>query len=131
MDELGVEYRTTKILYVKKVLTKKILVTQLEEKRHNLEIIFSRFFNRIKPLTNRELPSLFVINDKLITREDYANKLKDIAKDTTKFVGVRGAMTGRSFLEAMSNDIFIEHEIKHIFVLKPTFSRFTEIDEIY
>lgn len=40
-------------------------------------------------------------------------------------------MKGRTFLEAMDNDLFIKHEIKHIFVLRPNFMKFTETDEIY
>ena len=66
-----------------------------------------------------------------MTRQDYVRKLKDIAKDTTKFAGLKGSMTGRAFLEAMDNDILIQHEIKHIFVLRPTFVKFTETDVLY
>lgn len=77
------------------------------------------------------MPSLFAINDKLLTREDYMRNLKDIARDTAKFSNAKGVMTGRAFFEVISNDIFIYHEIKHIFVVKPTFARYTEVDEIY
>ena len=40
-------------------------------------------------------------------------------------------MTGKAFLKAMGKDFFIQHEVNHIFVVKPTFSRYTEVDEIY
>ena len=68
LDEIGLEDRTSKILEVKKVLTKKNLVIHLEKKCRNLEIVVSRFFNIIEPLTKRGLPSLFLINDKLKAR---------------------------------------------------------------
>ena len=61
----------------------------------------------------------------------YVKKLKEIAKDTTKFVGIKGSMTGRAFLEAMDNDLYIQHEIKHIFQLRPTFMKYIETDAIY
>ena len=64
-------------------------------------------------------------------KSDYVKKLKEISKDTTKFVGIKGSMTGRAFLEAMDNDLYIQHEIKHIFQLMPTFMKYTETDEIY
>ena len=58
-------------------------------------------------------------------------KLREIAKDTTKFANIKGEMTGRAFMEVVSNDVFIQHEIKHIFMVKPTFSQYIEVGEIY
>ena len=40
-------------------------------------------------------------------------------------------MTGKAFLEALSHEIFIQHEVNHIFVVKPTFAKYTKVDEIY
>jgi len=131
LDDLGVDEKIETILEVKKVLTKKNLVIQLIEKCHTLEGGVNKFFTRIDALNKKGLPSLFAINEKLMTKEDYMKKLQDIAKDTTKSSNIKGSMTGRAFYEATSNISFIEHEIKHIFVVKPTFSRYTEADEIY
>jgi len=66
-----------------------------------------------------------------MTKEDYMKKLLDIAKDTTKSSHIKGTMTRRVFYEATSNISFIKHELKHFFAAKPTFSRYTEVDEIY
>ena len=103
----------------------------MTEKCHTLEVAVNRFFTIIEALNKKGPPSLFVINEKLMTKEDYKKKLQDIAKDTSKLSHIKGAMTGRAFYEAISNMSFIQHEIKHIFVVKPTFSRYTEVDEIY
>ena len=51
LDDLGIDDRTKSILEVKKVLTKKNLILELEEKCHSLEITVQRFFSRIEPLT--------------------------------------------------------------------------------
>ena len=131
MDDLVVDDRTETILEVKKILTKKNLIVRLEEKCHSLDITVNRFFSRIEPLTQKGLSSLFVINDKLITRQDYVKKLSKIARDTAKFSNIKGTMTGKAFLEALSNDLFIQHEVNHIFVVKPNFSKYTKVDEIY
>lgn len=120
--ELGVADITETILQVKKVLTKNNFTVQLEEKCHNLELIVKIFFNRIEPLAKKSLPSLFVINDKLMTREDYVKRLKDIAKDVVNLSEIRGSVTGKSMLDAINNPIFIEHELKHVFTVKPTFA---------
>lgn len=71
LKELEVAARIEAILQVKKVLTKKNLNVQLEEKCQNLELKVNRFFNKIEPLTQKGLPSMFVVNGKLMAREDY------------------------------------------------------------
>jgi hypothetical protein len=72
-----------------------------------------------------------VINDKIITLLDYKKKINTVAKDGSKFVGIQGSITSKDFLETLQLDLSIQHEIKHIFITKPTFSKYTEMDEIY
>lgn len=36
---------------------------------------------------------------------------------------------GRAFLESLEYDLTILHEIKHLFLAKPNFERYTEVDE--
>jgi hypothetical protein len=72
-----------------------------------------------------------VINDKLITLSDYKQKILAVAKDGSKFAGIQGSITGKAFLETLQLDLSIQHEIKYIFITKPTFSKYTEMDETY
>lgn len=58
-------------------------------------------------------------------------KLQVVSKDTTNSSNMKGSMIGRAFYEAINNISFIQHEIKHIFIVKPTFARYIEVDEIY
>lgn len=119
LDDLGVDDIKETILEVKKVLTNKNLVIHLTEKCHTLEVAVNMFFNRIDALNKKYLPSVFVINDKLMTKEDYMKKLQDIAKDTPKSSNIKGSMTGGVFYEAMNNINFIQHERKHILTINP------------
>ena len=57
--------------------------------------------------------------------------MKEVARDSYKFSNIKGNMTGRAFLEAMGNDFYIQHEVNHIFVVRQTFVKYTEVDEIY
>ena len=107
MGELGADDRTQTILEVKKVLTKRNLIVQLDEKCHSLEIVVNIFFSKLEPLTQKGLPSMFVINEKIIHKQDYANKLEDISRDIAKFSNIKGTTTGKSFLEALTHDLFI------------------------
>jgi len=57
--------------------------------------------------------------------------MKEMARSSVKFSGIKGNMTRREFLETMANDFYIQNEVKHVFTVKPTFPKYTEVDEIY
>ena len=114
LEELGINDRTTTILEVKKIITKKNLILQLEEKCNNVNIIVQRFFSRIEPLTSKGFPSMLVINDKLIPIEDYVRKLIEIGTNAASISNIRGATTPRVVLNALKDSFFILNEIKHI-----------------
>jgi len=104
---------------------------QLEEKVQNMDIRVHRFFNKIDALQKKGLPSLLVLNDKMMTLSDYKQKIATVAKDSSKFLEIQGIMTGKAFLETLQLDLNIHHEIKYIFITKPTFAKYTKMDEIY
>ena len=62
---------------------------------------------------------------------DYKKRLADVAKDSSKFLGIQGNITSKAFLDALQLDISIQHEIRYIFIIKPTFAKYTEMDEVY
>jgi hypothetical protein len=131
LEELKIEDRTETILEVKRVLTKRSLMLQLEEKIQVMDQGVQRFFQKIDTLQRKGLPGMKVINDKLMMLPDYKKRLTEISKDSSKFAGIQSNITGRAFMEALHLDIEIQHEIKHIFVVKPTFAKYTDMDEVY
>jgi hypothetical protein len=70
------------------------------------------FFSKIEALQKKGLPGLKVINDKLMTLLDYKKRLADVAKESSKFVGIQGSITSKAFLDALQWDISIQHEIQ-------------------
>jgi hypothetical protein len=66
-----------------------------------------------------------------MTPPDYKKRLVDVAKDSLKFSGIQGSITGKAFLDSLQLDINIQHEIRYIFITKPTFAKYTEMDEVY
>jgi hypothetical protein len=128
---MKIEDRIETILEVKRVLTQRGLILQLEEKVQAMDLGVQRFFSKIEALQKKGLPGLKVINDKLMTLPDYKRRLADVAKDNSKFAGIQGNITGKSFLDALQWDISIQHEIRYIFVTKPTFAKYTEMDKVY
>jgi hypothetical protein len=92
---------------MKKVLTKKGLMLQLEEKVQVMDIGVHICFSKFEVLNKKGIPTLLVLNEKLITLTDYKQKMSAVAKDSSKFVGIEESITGKCFLE------IIQHEIKH------------------
>jgi len=88
-------------------LTKRNLIDELEERCETLELQVKIFTNRIEALMQKGFPNIYVINDKLITQEDYILKMKEVAKRSIKFSGIKGSMTAKALLETMSNDFHV------------------------
>jgi hypothetical protein len=131
LEELKIEDIIETILEVKRVLTKRGLMLQLEEKGQIMDLGVQRFFSKIEALQKKGLPSLKIINDKLMTLPDYKKRLANVAKDSSKFSRIQGSITGKAFLDVLQLDISIQHEIRYIFITKPTFTKYIEMDEVY
>lgn len=99
LEELGISNKIATILEFKKVLTKRNLIDQLEERCETLQVGVNKFCNKIEALIQKGLPIIYVINDKLITQEDYVLKMKEMARSGVKFSGIKGSMTTTTFLE--------------------------------
>jgi hypothetical protein len=96
-----------------------------------MDLGVQEFFNKIEALQKKGLPGLKVINDKLMTLPNYKKRLADVTKDNSNFLGIQGSITGKAFLDALQFNISIQHEIRYIFITKPTFTKYTEMDEFY
>ena len=107
LEDFKIEDRIETILEVKRVMTKRGLMLQLEEKVQTMNIGVKIFFSKIEALQKKGLPGLRVINDKLMTLSDYKKKLAIVAKDSSKFSGIQGSIIGKAFLEAFQSDISI------------------------
>ena len=107
LKSMEIEDRTKTILEVKKVLTKRGLMLQLEERTQNMDIRVHIFFNKIDALQKKGLPNLLVLNEKLLTFSDYKQNIVMVAKDSSKFSGIQGSITGKTFLETLQLDLSI------------------------
>jgi hypothetical protein len=72
-----------------------------------MDIGVQRFFSKIEALQKKGLPSLLVLNDKLMTLPDYKQNMARVAKDSSKFSGIQGSITGKAFLETLQPDLSI------------------------
>jgi hypothetical protein len=88
LENLKIEDRMETILKVKRDLTKRGFMLQLEDKSQIMESGVQRFFNKIEALQKKGLPGLLVLNDKMMTLPDYKQKIAMVAKDSSKFSGI-------------------------------------------
>ena len=72
-----------------------------------------------------------VINDKLMTQENYIEKLNKMARSQASTSRLKSLPTGKVLYDGLKNLFYIEHEFMHLFTSKPNFSKYTEADEIY
>ena len=61
----------------------------------------------------------------------YKQKISMVAKDSSKFSRIQGSITDKAFLKTLQLGLSIQHEIKNIFIINPTFTKYKEMDELY
>lgn len=116
---------------VKKVLSKRNLMLNLEEKYHNMQVGIERFMEKFQVWRDKGLPSPMVINEKFMTQLDYVDRLKKLSKEQASTSGIKALPTRKVLYDTLEKKKFLEHKVKHLFVSKPIFSKYTEADEIY
>lgn len=131
LQELDIVDKIGTILEVNKVLTKRNLMMQLEDKWQTMELAIGRFMVKFDALRQKGLPNPLVINDRLILHEDYNRKIIEVARDQANNFSMKGMPIGKVLYQTFENLFYLQHEVKHPFVNKPTFAKYTEADEVY
>ena len=72
-----------------------------------------------------------VINEKLMAQLDYGDRLRKLAKEQANSSSIKAMPIGKVLYDTFENLFFLEHEVKHLFLSKPNFTKYTEADEIY
>ena len=106
-------------------------MTKLEDKCQNMELAITRFMVKFDNLRQKGLPNPLVINDRLMKHEDYDKKIREVAKEQVENSAMKGIPTGKVLYQSFENLFYLQHEVKHLFINKPTFAMYTEADEIF
>ena len=132
LEELGIQDRTRTILEIKRVFTKRTLMQNLERRCSDMQEEITAFLKRCDILLNKGLPSPLVSEDKLMDLEIYVEKLDKYANNqasASTSSSIAALPTGKSFHDRLENLFYLEHEVKNLFPIQPTFFRYTETDE--
>ena len=81
LQELEIPNRTCTVFEVRKVLTKRNLMLNLEDKCQTMQLAIDKFMVKFKLLRQKGLPNPLDINDKLMTQEYYNKKIREVARD--------------------------------------------------
>lgn len=103
----------------------------LEDKCQTMQVAINIFMVKFEILRQKSLPNSLVINDKLMTQEDYNRKIREVARYQVNTSSMKGIPTDMILYLTFQNLFYLQHEVKHLFVNKPTFTKYIEEDEIY
>ena len=97
---------------------------QLEDKFQNMEVVITRFMIKFDVLRKKGLPNPLVINDILMKQDDYDKNIREFAKEQVNNSALQGIPSGKLLYKIFENLFYLQHEVKHTFINKPTFSKF-------
>lgn len=133
LEALEITDRTETILEMKRVLTNKTLMHNLERRCHDMHVEINAFMEKFAILQNKGLRSPLVINDRLMKHGDYTGKLNKCAANqailSTSASGIKALPIGQVLYDNLGNLFYVKHELKHLFPIKPTFFRYTKTDK--
>lgn len=133
LEALEIRDRTSTILDIKRVLTMRTLMQNLERRCQDMQVEINSFTEKFTFLHEKGLPSPLGSNDRLTKHKDYVHKLNTYAIDqvnsSTSASGEKALPSGQALYNSLENLFYIEHEVKHLFTIPPNFFRYTEIDE--
>lgn len=131
LDELDIEDRARAIIEINKVLTKSNLMLNLERKCQSMQAHIYKLMKKFGILREEGLPRPMVIHEKLMSQEDYVDRLNESSNYQASTSGVKALGIGNVLYDNLENPFFLENEVKHLFINKPIFSKYTEADKIY
>ena len=130
---IGIVNRTEAVLIAKKVLTLRNYVQTVERKCYEIQAEVDEYQLKMAALQAKGLPSLLSGAGRLISKEQYTNRMATYIENQITASGSTperaGPPTGQSLYTKLEGLFFIENEANHLFETPPNFWRYTEADE--
>jgi len=130
---LSINNRIDTISTVKRVLTLKGFVQTLERKCQEMHTEINDFRMRFAALKSTGLPNLVNSSGKLLSHEQYANRVNNFTSNqittSSSTTEQAGPPSRQNLYDKLENLFYIQHEINHLFDVQPNFYRYTEADE--
>lgn len=75
----------------------------LEDKCQTMQLAIDRLMIKFEILRQKGLPNPLVINDKLMTQEDYNKKIREMSRDQVNTSSMKGIPTGKVLYQTFEN----------------------------
>lgn len=83
----------------------------LEDKCQTMQLDVDRFMVKFELLKEKGLPNPLVINNKLMTQEDYNKTIREVARDQVNTSSMKGIPTGKVLYQTFENLVYLQHEV--------------------
>lgn len=133
MEKRDIRDRTSTILIIKRVLTMRNFIQNLERKCQEMQMEINAFTHIFRVFEEKGLPSLLTDDYILMSHTTYIHRLDTYvnseATTSSSSAGEKALPSGQSLYDNLENLFFIEHEVRHLFTVQPTFFRYTNAEE--
>jgi hypothetical protein len=129
--DLQVNDRTSILMDVKRLITKRILLQNAENKGRELMREISTFKNIFSVVIKHVLPSFWNKNGDLYPMKNYQNILENRRNSDSKFENLDGTFKGQDVVELLVGDFELLHNMKMIFRKLPPliYEQYINLDE--
>jgi len=107
LHELDIPDKIGTILEVKKVLTKRNFVMNLEDTCQTMQLVVDRFMVKFNVLRQKGLPNPLLINDKLMPQEDHNRRIREVARDQVNTSSMKGMPTRKVIYQTFENMFYL------------------------
>ena len=128
LQTIGVKYRTTLIIWAKRIIAKHNLLKSVQTKSVQMELSIQEFKDLFEQLFIKGLPSFWDGKGKLYDLEKYNSLLAQCRMDHSKFEGLEENLKGPSLVEYLTTYFEILNQFKTMKIELPTMTYATCID---
>jgi len=118
---LDIRDRTSTILTIKRVLTMRTFIQNLERKCQDMQMEINAFTQKFTTLEEKGLPSLLTNDYRLMTHADYVHRLNTYVDNqvtaSSSSAEEKALPSRQSLYDNLENLFFIEHEVRHLFIV--------------
>jgi len=134
LEALDIRDMIGTIITIKRVLTMRTLMKNLERKSQDMQVEVDSFMKKYTVLQERGLPSLVGNNECLLRQDEYQIRLNKYAADqqnasSSSTPAEKTLPSGQSLYNDLENMFYIEHEVQHLFIAQPNFYKYTDANE--
>jgi hypothetical protein len=82
-------------------------------------------------MVEKGLPECWDKKGNLFSLQNYQQFFIKSREDTSKFRGITGMLKGQIIVDLLDEDFFLLWKLRNLFVITPTYERYTEVDISY